>query len=27
MPCLNNEKGVSCIPEGEYLLRQRYSRK
>jgi hypothetical protein len=24
---INNEKRVSCIPEGEYLLRKRYSRK
>ena len=22
-----NEKGISCIPEGEYFLRKRYSRK
>jgi hypothetical protein len=27
LPWKNNEKRVSCIPEGEYLLRKRYSRK
>jgi hypothetical protein len=27
LPWINNEKRVSCIPEGEYLLRKRYSRK
>jgi len=27
LPWLNNEKGVSCIPEGEYLIRKRYSPK
>ena len=27
LPWINNEKRVSCIPEGKYLLRKRYSRK
>ncbi|TDE41620.1 hypothetical protein E0I26_16155 [Flavobacterium rhamnosiphilum] len=27
LPWRENEKGVSCIPEGYYLLRKRYSRK
>jgi hypothetical protein len=27
LPWKNNEKRVSCIPEGKYLLRKRYSRK
>jgi hypothetical protein len=27
LPWINNEKKVSCIPEGKYLLRKRYSRK
>ncbi|MFV8351764.1 DUF5675 family protein [Flavobacterium sp. XS2P14] len=27
LPWINNEKRVSCIAEGEYLLRKRYSRK
>lgn len=27
LPWINNKKRVSCIPEGEYLLRKRYSRK
>lgn len=27
LPWKENEKRVSCIPEGEYLLRKRYSRK
>ena len=27
LPWTNNEKRVSCILEGEYLLRKRYSRK
>jgi hypothetical protein len=25
LPWQDNDKGVSCIPEGEYLLRRRYS--
>lgn len=27
LPWKNNEKGISCIPEGEYELRKRYSEK
>jgi len=27
LPWVANERGVSCIPEGYYLLRKRYSRK
>lgn len=27
LPWKNNEKSVSCIPEGKYLLRRRYSKK
>jgi hypothetical protein len=27
LPWVANEKNVSCIPEGYYLLRKRYSRK
>ena len=27
LPWKENEKRVSCIPEGEYFLRKRYSRK
>ncbi|PJJ09110.1 hypothetical protein CLU83_2435 [Flavobacterium sp. 1] len=27
LPRLNNTKQVSCIPEGEYVLRKRYSKK
>ena len=27
LPWINNEKRVSCIPEGKYLLKKRYSRK
>jgi hypothetical protein len=27
LPWLNNAKKVSCIPEGEYFLRKRYSKK
>lgn len=27
LPWINNKKRVSCIPEGKYLLRKRYSRK
>jgi hypothetical protein len=27
LPWLNNVKKVSCIPEGEYVLRKRYSKK
>lgn len=27
LPWLDNAKSVSCIPEGEYLLRRRYSTK
>ena len=27
LPWKENEKRVSCIPEGKYLLRKRYSRK
>ncbi|HEY6144272.1 MAG TPA: DUF5675 family protein [Flavobacterium sp.] len=27
LPWKNNETKVSCIPEGKYLLRKRYSRK
>jgi hypothetical protein len=27
LPWATNEKRVSCIPEGKYLLRKRYSRK
>jgi hypothetical protein len=27
LPWKNNEKRVSCIPEGKYLLKKRYSRK
>ncbi len=27
LPWKENEKRVSCIPEGEYLLQKRYSRK
>lgn len=27
LPWKNNEKRVSCIPEGKYLLRKRYSQK
>jgi hypothetical protein len=27
LPWLNNAKRVSCIPEGEYVLRKRYSKK
>lgn len=27
LPWKSNEKRVSCIPEGEYLLKKRYSRK
>ena len=27
LPSKNNEKKVSCFPEGKYLLKKRYSRK
>lgn len=27
LPWLNNQKRVSCVPEGEYILQQRYSPK
>lgn len=27
LPWKENEKNISCIPEGEYFLRKRYSRK
>ena len=27
LPWKENQKGISCIPEGYYLLRKRYSRK
>lgn len=27
LPWKNNEKSVSCIPEGKYLLKKRYNRK
>lgn len=27
LPCKDNEKKISCIPEGKYLLRKRYSQK
>jgi hypothetical protein len=27
LPWLNNAKKVSCIPEGEYVLKERYSKK
>jgi hypothetical protein len=27
LPWLNNAKAVSCIPEGEYVLRKRYTKK
>jgi hypothetical protein len=27
LPWIKNQKSVSCIPEGYYLLRKRYSRK
>lgn len=27
LPWKNNEKGVSCIPEGKYFIRKRYSQK
>jgi hypothetical protein len=27
LPWINNEKRVSCIPEGKYLLKKRYNRK
>ena len=27
LPYVLNEKGVSCIPEGKYFIRKRYSRK
>lgn len=27
LPWRENQKGISCIPEGYYLLRKRYSRK
>jgi len=27
LPWTKNEKRISCIPEGEYFLRKRYSRK
>ncbi|ROO17153.1 hypothetical protein OC66_11575, partial [Flavobacterium psychrophilum] len=27
LPCKNNETKVSCIPEGKYFIRKRYSNK
>lgn len=27
LPWLKNQKRVSCVPEGEYILQQRYSKK
>jgi len=27
LPWRNNERGISCIPEGKYLLKKRYSNK
>ena len=27
LPWLNNQKGISCIPKGDYILRPRYSEK
>ena len=27
LPWINNEKRVSCIPEGKYLIKKRYSKK
>ncbi len=27
LPWLENQKRVSCVPEGEYILQQRYSKK